>query len=216
MMHRHASILARFRDLTAASGRLPIPGGRLLPAGLGLAGLVLLAGLLVGRPHPAPDTRAPLPAPGEAVGVAAPETAALGVPVRAGRRRSLPGPLVATVTGVTDGDTLAISARIWLDQDVQVLVRLRGIDAPEKKGPCAEERAAAAEAQARLTALSGGAGATVTLTTIAPDKYNGRVIADVASASGTDLSTALLAEGLARPYQGGRRAPWCPGAEPHG
>jgi hypothetical protein len=43
------------------------------------------------------------------------------------------------------------------------------------------------------------------------DKYGGRVLADVATRSAPDISTAMLATGLARSYGGGKRQSWCGG-----
>jgi endonuclease YncB( thermonuclease family) len=39
------------------------------------------------------------------------------------------------------------------------------------------------------------------------DRY-GRILADV-QVNGRDLASVLIAEGLGRPYSGGRRRPWC-------
>jgi hypothetical protein len=51
----------------------------------------------------------------------------------------------------------------------------------------------------------------VRLSNVANDKYGGRVDADVATASGTDVAMAMIATGLAHPYDGkGARADWCP------
>ena len=41
-------------------------------------------------------------------------------------------------------------------------------------------------------------------------KYAGRVVARVLTADGTEVAQTLLSEKLARAYDGGRRAPWCP------
>ena len=49
----------------------------------------------------------------------------------------------------------------------------------------------------------------VRLRRIENDKYAGRVLADVVTDDGTDLREAMLASGLARPYDGGGRDPWC-------
>ncbi len=40
-------------------------------------------------------------------------------------------------------------------------------------------------------------------------KFAGRVLARVETLDGTDLGQGLLAAGLARPYDGRRRASWC-------
>jgi hypothetical protein len=81
-------------------------------------------------------------------------------------------------------------------------VRIRGIDTPELRGECASEKAMAAQARDRLARL---AGESISIAHIADDKYAGRVIADAAAADGTDLRVAMLASGLARPYDGGTR-----------
>lgn len=252
MMHLHLPIPAFLRTRFPLGRRLGLPGGRILPIGIGLAGLVVLAGVHLGGPDNrageapamavtgAPSGEAGSPAirqeaigsgadgqgaraaaagatssaagaTSSAAGISAAASAggAPGSGAATSARQPLPGPVVATVLRVTDGDTLAVTARIWLGQEVQVLVRLRGVDAPEKNGACAEEKAAAGRARDQLAALSGGTGAQVTLTTIAPDKYNGRVIADVESAAGVDLARALLGDGLVRAYGGGKRQPWC-------
>jgi len=119
----------------------------------------------------------------------------------------LPGPYRAEVERVVDGDTLAVRARIWLGQDVAVLVRLRGIDAPELRARCAAERELAEAAKAALSSLVGEGG--VTISKVEEDKYGGRVVADVARADGKDLSALLLASGHARAYAGGGRVFWC-------
>ncbi|MBZ8134937.1 thermonuclease family protein [Afifella sp. IM 167] len=119
----------------------------------------------------------------------------------------LPGPYRAEVERVVDGDTLAVRARIWLGQDVEVLVRLRGIDAPELRARCAAEREMAEAARAALARLVGEAGVTISM--IEEDKYGGRVVADVARADGENLSALLRASGHARAYAGGPRKPWC-------
>ena len=46
----------------------------------------------------------------------------------------------------------------------------------------------------------------VTIYNIGPDKYNGRVVADVATRRTDNVSAALLAAGHARSYGGGHRS----------
>jgi endonuclease YncB( thermonuclease family) len=119
----------------------------------------------------------------------------------------LPGPINAEVVRVIDGDTIEIKALVWLGLELTSHVRIRGIDTPEIRGKCREEKTLAAAARDRLTELAGNA---VRLANIAQDKFGGRVDADVANAGGIDLKTAMLRTGLARPYDGGTRADWCP------
>lgn len=122
-------------------------------------------------------------------------------------REQLPGPFAAMVERVIDGDSLAVRVSVWLGLEVSTIVRLRGIDAPELAGRCPEERRRAAAARDALATLV--AGGTVSLAAVETDKYGGRVVADVADDSGRPLAAALVAAGLARPYDGRRRAGWC-------
>ena len=127
----------------------------------------------------------------------------------------LAGPVAAEVLSVVDGDTLEVRAHIWRGQDVSIRVRLAGIDAPELKGRCAREKALATAAHAFLSARlgpGGGRGAEVRLRNIRYGKYGGRVLADVETALGEDLGERLVMAGLARPYGGRGRTPWCPRA----
>lgn len=129
--------------------------------------------------------------------------AGLGAPAAAS---TLPGPIPAMVERVIDGDTIRVRVQAWIDVEVSVSVRLRGIDAPELRARCEAERAGAEAARDFVTALL-GQGA-VTLHAVSRGKYSGRVIADV-TVDGVDLAAALLAAGHARPYDGGARAGWC-------
>jgi len=129
----------------------------------------------------------------------------LGEPARAAE--PLAGPYMAAVEKVVDGDTIAVRVTVWLDLDIRVLVRIRGIDAPELKGACAYEKAQAQRATAALARLVGDG--TVLLTAVEGDKYFGRVLADVTAPDGSDVAAALIAAGMARRYEGGRRGDWC-------
>ena len=53
----------------------------------------------------------------------------------------------------------------------------------------------------------------VTIFNIGPDKYSGRVVAEVATRRTGNVSTAMLAAGHARRYGGGHRNGWCDGRE---
>ncbi len=130
----------------------------------------------------------------------------------------LAGPLSAQVVSVLDGDTLEVRVHIWLGQELRTRVRLAGIDAPELKGKCDRERDLARRARAyllaRLDPAAAGAGAgagagAVRLREVRYGKYAGRVLARVETLDGTDLGQELVAAGLARPYDGRRRASWC-------
>ena len=136
----------------------------------------------------------------------------LAAPEAEARRAVLPGPVQAVVEQVVDGDTVRARATIWLDQEVRITIRLRGVDTPEMNGRCPRESALARKAR-RFTqdALRRGA---ISLTDIRRGKYGGRVVARIANARGEDLGDALLKAGLARPYTNRRRS-WCQVAAPH-
>lgn len=117
----------------------------------------------------------------------------------------IPGPVAADVERVIDGDTVRVSAKIWVDQRVSVSVRVKGIDAPELFKPqCAAERALAQQAKAFVEALVDDG---VLLRDIEHDKYGGRVAARLETHGGADIGAALLAENLATEI--GAADPWC-------
>jgi len=84
-------------------------------------------------------------------------------------------------------------------------VRLVGLDAPELGGRCERERRLAARARDRLQGLLAGG---VTIRAVGEDRF-GRTLAVVRDRAGRDVARVLVAEGLARPYAGGRRGGWC-------
>lgn len=128
-------------------------------------------------------------------------------PVEAARRRPFAGPVEATVIDVIDGDTFLAEAHVWPGHSVTVNIRIRGIDAPEMKARCSEEREAALVARNELRALI--TGASIRLSNIGGAKYYGRVLADVATQDGLSVGPVLLAQALVRPYSGGNRRGWC-------
>ena len=115
----------------------------------------------------------------------------------------------ADVIRVFDGDTFEARVQVWPGLEITTKIRLRGIDAPELRARCAEERVLAESAREALAALL--AQGRVGIRQVSLDKYGGRVVAD-ASASGTrDVADTLIAGGHVRRYRGGRRAGWCAG-----
>jgi endonuclease YncB( thermonuclease family) len=106
-----------------------------------------------------------------------------------------------------DGDTFEARVHLEPGLDLNTRVRLRGIDAPELKAACAQEAQMAEAATDALRALLGQG--EVRIFNIGPDKYSGRVVADVATRRTGNVSTAMLAAGHARSYGGGHRDGWC-------
>lgn len=127
--------------------------------------------------------------------------------VAGGGREFIPGPIAAGVVEVIDGDTLVVRAYIWLDHEVETRVRFDGVDAPELKGECGEEKRLAR--LSRDFVVSWVEGREIVLTDIKYDKYARRVIAHVRTPAGEDLGQALIAAAHARSYDGGKRQPWC-------
>ena len=124
--------------------------------------------------------------------------------------RSISGPVTAEVIRIIDGDTIEVDAHPWPGHAVRVSVRLRGIDTPERRSRCAEQRAAALLARDELERLVTGV-PTVELINVSGGKYYGRVLADM-TAGNLDVADAMLKSGLARAYQGGKRhKPNCAG-----
>ena len=165
---------------------LPAHGGAfVVAAAIFAAGLVVGATVIAGRAYAPAETEAP----------------------RIQREPGLRAGYPATVLYVNDGDTFEARVRIWPGMDVTTKVRLRTVDAPEMKYRCEDERVKAfAAREALATMLRQG---TVTITNVQQDKYGGRVDADVATAGTPNVADALVAKGLARPYDGGRRESWC-------
>jgi len=111
------------------------------------------------------------------------------------------------VVRVIDGDTFEARVRVWPGLQVDTKVRLRGIDAPELRARCEDERSRAEAARAALETILAQGG--VAISRVGIDKYGGRVDAVVSTRSTTDVSAALLGGGWVRSYDGGRRAGWC-------
>jgi endonuclease YncB( thermonuclease family) len=100
---------------------------------------------------------------------------------------------------VIDGDTLGIGEERY---------RLMGFDTPEiKRAGCAEERALGKRAKHRLRVLIDNAQSVTLKVQAKRDRYN-RYLAQ-AYVSDQNVADLLISEGLARPYLGGKRLPWC-------
>ncbi|PSJ16078.1 thermonuclease family protein [Nitrosomonas supralitoralis] len=113
-----------------------------------------------------------------------------------------------SIVRVYDGDTFTIN----IDGDCpsilcsKIPVRINGIDAPELRGKCEQEKIGAMDSRAYLAHLLLNA-KDVELRNIHRDKYfriNAAVFAD-----GVDVGADMISKGLARPYSGGKRNGWC-------
>ena len=121
----------------------------------------------------------------------------------AARRLAADGGGGCTILNVIDGDT----ATLWCPGAAPERARLLGFDTPEKFSPgCAAELLAAERATWALRWMLFRA-ADVRVSVQGRDRY-GRPLAEVVL-DGTRLSRQMIGMGLARPYDGGRRAGWC-------
>ncbi|NVO15991.1 MAG: thermonuclease family protein [Rhodoplanes sp.] len=120
--------------------------------------------------------------------------------------RGAPSRMDVDVLYVVDGDTFDARIHVGGERIVTGRVRLRGIDAPELHAQCEAERVKAEAARDLLRRLLAEGG--VAISSPGEEKY-GRVLADVATRKTTNVSAALIAAGVARPYDGGHRFGWC-------
>jgi micrococcal nuclease len=122
------------------------------------------------------------------------------------------GPVDADVLEVTDGDTFAFLSFPFPEQATRGRLRVYGIDTPEKRGQCADERNKAELARLFAEDLFKQFGNRVKLYTIGLDGKGGggfgRYLARV-KVGNVWLDEELIRVGLARPNFGGKRAPWC-------
>ncbi|MFN4355021.1 thermonuclease family protein [Parvibaculum sp.] len=109
-----------------------------------------------------------------------------------------PAPALHYAISVYDGDTIRLG---------QERIRIVGLDTPElgHRAECEFEALAAERAkQALIGEIARG---NVELQRQGTDRY-GRTLARV-TVDGRDVADTLIAQGLARPYGGGRRESWC-------
>src|SRR4051794_12009939 len=106
---------------------------------------------------------------------------------------------------VRDGDTVILGTNAGFVTAIKI--RLYGVDAPETRGRCAEETAAAAAATQRLRELVSRRVRIVSY--LETDAY-GRMLARLYDRDRRDISEVLIAEGHARRLGSNeRRRPWC-------
>jgi endonuclease YncB( thermonuclease family) len=111
--------------------------------------------------------------------------------------------IFATVVRVIDGDSFVVN----LPCDIPVIcknieVRVAHIDTPELRSKCPAEKLAANEARLMAEKLL-PVGSSVAIASPKRDKYF-RLLVEVPK-----VSDALLLNGLARPYEGGKKGGWC-------
>ncbi len=113
----------------------------------------------------------------------------------------------AYVVSVYDGDTITVILDMGMGVQKKAKCRMYGIDTPELRGKTVKEKTAAKVARDRLRELVNEK--TVLLQSLTkPDKY-GRLLVKVWVDDGAILvNDLLIEEGLARAYDGGKKASW--------
>lgn len=108
----------------------------------------------------------------------------------------------ATVDHWHDGDTVVLVVDLWPGETMKLSCRLDGLDTPELGRPGSLEAKAFDEKLAP-------AGSVIMLqcTEHPEDKY-GRLLAQLTTADGTSINGSLLLQGLAKPYDGGKKPVW--------
>jgi len=114
---------------------------------------------------------------------------------------------VSEVTSIYDADTFRVNIEGYPPiAGERVPVRVLGIDAPEIRGKCEEEKVKAREAK-QFTVQALRSAKTIELRNIQRGKYF-RILADV-YIDGKSLAEGLIKAGHARVYDGGKRMGWC-------
>ena len=116
--------------------------------------------------------------------------------------------LIMPVKGVYDGDTFYSDLCALPKPLSEVSIRIVGIDTPEIRTTCASEKVLGYAAKAKLQELFEGQNVVV-VKDVEWDKYGGRIDGRVFLEDGTDIAAKMIESGLARPYEGGTREPWC-------
>jgi endonuclease YncB( thermonuclease family) len=123
------------------------------------------------------------------------------------------------ISRVLDGDTFGVT---WLPgaeyAGLDMPVRIRGMDAPEKKGRCMREKTLAVDAEKHLNQILNTdkydmlTFNTILLSEIGVDKF-GRMLAKVEVKDWNDdpksIADIMIEDRYARPYEGGERLGWC-------
>jgi len=125
----------------------------------------------------------------------------------AGGKKTYGNVIVSEVTSIHDGDTFTASIKDWPPvAGERISVRVWGIDTPEMRGKCEQEKQLARKAK-QHTVVMLRAAETIELVNLRRDKYF-RLLAEV-SVDGEDLGYSLIKNSLARPYDGGKKIGWC-------
>jgi len=106
-----------------------------------------------------------------------------------------------------DGDTCYINANFLPEPLSKMSIRILGIDTPEIRGKCDEEKELALKAREFANKVFREA-KLIEYKDLDWDKYGGRLLTNV-YLDGKLYSKMIIDAGLARPYDGGTKKGWC-------
>ena len=122
------------------------------------------------------------------------------------------GPVEADIVRVLDGDSFEARVYPWPDTVVVEMFRIYGIDTPELRGRCQQEKDLAQAARQFVITMASQANNRIKLSVVGCNAAEGggfgRCLATV-HVGGVSIGDALIAGGLARPNFGEARLPWC-------
>ncbi|BFM13343.1 hypothetical protein R50072_34960 [Simiduia litorea] len=114
---------------------------------------------------------------------------------------------VSEIVSIYDGDTFTVNIDEWpAIVGQRISVRIAGIDTPEMRGRCEEEKTKARLAKQFTVAALRNANR-IELKNLQRDKYF-RLLSDV-YVDGENLAQQLLRQGFAVPYSGHTKINWC-------
>ena len=106
-----------------------------------------------------------------------------------------------------DGDTCYVVAKTLPDNLKNMSIRILGIDTPEIRGKCLEEKSLALQGRAFANDMFKNAD-NIEFRNLKWDKYGGRILADV-YIDGVSYKDKIIEAGLAREYYGNKKIGWC-------
>jgi micrococcal nuclease len=106
-----------------------------------------------------------------------------------------------------DGDTCYVLAPSLPESLQKMSIRILGIDTPEIRGECEEEKELALEGREVANNLFRNA-EKIEFRGYKWDKYGGRILTEV-YLDDQNYAELLMMAGLARPYYGGTKTSWC-------
>lgn len=106
-----------------------------------------------------------------------------------------------------DGDTCYVVAKTLPKSLRNMSIRILGIDTPEIRADCPEEKSLALQGRAFANDMFRNAD-NIEFRNLKWDKYGGRILADV-YIDGMSYKQEIIEAGLAREYYGGKKIGWC-------